>query len=112
MSSSGVKKTSGVSGSRSFGVSRKKFSDFTRHISIGTALTGKVIDDLGDDQYVVNFRGFNFFAESKKSLNKGEPIEGEVEQIDPKVVVKLVPPRLTINSDDSAAGGHRINWRV
>ncbi len=89
MSSAGVKGSGSVGGGKAYGVSRKKFSDFTRHISIGTPLQGRVVDELGDEKYVVAFRGFNFFAQSEEKLRKGQRIEGSVAQVSPRVVVQL-----------------------
>jgi hypothetical protein len=89
MSSAGVRKSGSTAGGKTYGVSRKKFADFTRHISVGTPLQGRVIDELGDEKYVVAFRGFNFFAQSEEKLHKGQRIEGSVAQVSPRVVVQL-----------------------
>lgn len=72
-------------------ISRRNFSDFTSKLIQGDILIGRVIELLGKNKYIINFRGFNIISESKEEFQKGEFIRAEVRQISPRVILKLIP---------------------
>lgn len=71
-------------------ISNRDFKDFSKSLNIGDVLKGKIISNLGESKYGINFRGFNIVAESEHAFQEGDVIKGQVRMLEPKVLLRLV----------------------
>ena len=54
-------------------------------------LRGTVIEQLADDLYIINFRGFNLNSRAPKRLERGKNIYVRVTEIGEQIVMRLLP---------------------
>ncbi len=72
----------------------QKLSDFKliTEIKVGERLEGVVEDVLDNKTYLFKLKGFTFRARSPLDLKKYERIQVEVSSLEPRVVLRLLPP--------------------
>ena len=63
----------------------------TSRLSVGQVIRGTVIEQLADDLYIINFRGFNLNSQSKRRFKRGKRIFVRVIDITDQIVMQLVP---------------------
>ena len=65
-------------------------SGFSAGLTTGQLLEGKVLEALGNHQFLVDFKGIKVVAESMLELTPGQHMQVKIEQTAPRVVMNLV----------------------
>lgn len=68
----------------------KDFRDFVQTLNIDDIVGGRVVKVLSKDSYLINLKGFNVISQAQIPLEKGDIIRGQIQEIEPKVVLKLI----------------------
>jgi hypothetical protein len=63
---------------------------FKTGLKIGSMISARVTQELGQDQYLVSLRGMNLVAESDIPLKKGDRFKAKIEALKPKLLLKIV----------------------
>jgi len=63
----------------------------TAVLSVGQILRGTVIEQLAEDLYIINFRGFNLNSRARTKLKRGKNIYVRVTDISDKIIMQLLP---------------------
>ena len=65
-------------------------SGFTAGLTTGQLLEGKVLEALGNHQFLIDFKGIKVVAESMLELTAGQHMQVKIMQTAPRVVMNLV----------------------
>jgi len=65
-------------------------SGFSAALTTGQLLEGKVLEALGNHQFLIDFKGSQVVAESMLALNAGQRMQVKIMQTAPRVVMNLV----------------------
>ena len=71
-------------------VSPSEKSGFSAGLTTGQLLEGKVLEALGNHQFLIDFKGIKVVAESVLELNPGQRMQVTIVQTAPRVVMNLV----------------------
>ena len=63
----------------------------TAVLRVGQILRGTVIEQLAEDLYIINFRGFNLNSRARARLKRGKNIYVRVTDIGEKIIMRLLP---------------------
>ena len=64
--------------------------NFPEKLTLGQTLNGKVIDVYPNGRYSINFKGKEFPVETSARLSKGQDIMMKVDQLKPKVNLRII----------------------
>jgi hypothetical protein len=93
---------SGRSSSRPIYISSIPRERVTSVLRVGQVLRGTVIEQLADDLYIINFRGFNLNSRAQKKLQRGKNIYVRVTEIGEQIVMRLLPKEEYHEAQDEA----------
>ena len=75
------------------------FSKSKEKLALGQVLKGKVLDVFSNGKAIIDLKGQKLSIETSATINKGQNIEVQVEQLSPQAIFKLI---LSKNKPNSA----------
>ncbi|MCD6204668.1 MAG: hypothetical protein J7L22_03290 [Candidatus Marinimicrobia bacterium] len=61
--------------------------DFLSRLTRGMTLTGRVVEVLGNNRYILRIWGYNLLTESTKKFKRSDEVQFDVRQLKPRLVL-------------------------